>query len=314
MPHSSLLPHSSEVDTGMNFLSTLLTPNKKVFYIPICVYHREYTTWVWVCFLSIINTITLHASSFLWFGLVWFGFVPSEVLSSHSGDDADVSPGSQGDTVGFAHPALPLFLRVTASHPGKPWGPTLAHKARPKISKLGKLYPWAGGAAECPSRSASNQLPSHLEWRQPQGKQNQGMENEQVLKHFGEPRPPNQKPVPPRDFPGSGPNQVLFFFSGRSPKEHAGTRCWAPTQQVASLPARASVLWAATQDVLMPSIPCALTLSPSTGPASKRHWWKYQETTPSQQHTLGLHPLYLSESTGPFATYICMFCSIMLLV
>lgn len=238
MSHSSLLPNFSEVNTEMNFLSTLLTPKKKVFYIPICVYHGKYTTWVWVCFLSIINTITSHASSFLWFGLVWFGFVPSEGLSSHSGDDADVSPGSQGDTVGFAHPALPLFLRVTASHPGKPWGPTLAHKARPKISKLGKLYPWAGGAAECPSRAASNQLPSHLEWRQPQGKQNQGMENEQVLKHFGEPRPPNQKPAPPRDFPGSGPNQVLFFFSGRSPKEHAGNQvlgshptCRLPSRQ-----------------------------------------------------------------------------------
>ena len=61
----------------------------------------------------------------------------------HSGDDSDVSPGPQGDTVGFTHWARPPFLWVTASHPGKAWGPSLA---QPKISKLGKCpVRWAGG-------------------------------------------------------------------------------------------------------------------------------------------------------------------------
>ena len=70
----------------------------------------------------------------------------TEGLSSHSGDDSDVLPGPQGDTVGFTHWALPPFLWVTVSHPGKAWGPALAHKDEPEISKLGKLsaLSWCG--------------------------------------------------------------------------------------------------------------------------------------------------------------------------
>ena len=258
----------------------------------------------------------LLSSGLVWFGLIWFCPFRRSLESFRTWCWC-VARAPRGHC-GIRPPSPPSFPLGDSISLRKALRPISGSQSSAQDFKTGETLPIAGGAAGCPSGAASNQLSSHLEWRQPQGKQSQGMENEQVLKHFGEPRPPNQKPAPPRDFPGSGPSQVLFFFSGRSPKEHAGTRCWAPTCEVTSLPARASVLWAATQAALMPSVPCALTPAPSTGPTSKRHWWKYQETKPSQQHMLGLHTHFICQNPlvplSKTSTYICTFCSIMLLV
>ena len=217
-----------------------------------------------------------------------------EGLPRHSGDDSDVSPGPQGDTVGFTHWARPPFLWVTASHPGKAWGPSLA---QPKISKLGKCpVRWAGGMS----------IWGHWQQAPPApGRQATPVEAEPSDRAYSDP-------------------EALWKDWATQPEASATLRLPRVWTQPSSLFCSLEEVLRSTQ--VMSSQPrghlpshqdfspasshtgcphalclvCLDTLS-FVGTCLQRHWWQYQKTKScQQQHILGLHPLYLSETIGPF--------------
>ena len=110
------------------------------------------------------------------------------------------------------------------------------------------------------------------------------------------------------------PTKFSFFFSGRSPKEHPGTRCWAPNQEATSLPTGASVLLAATQVVLKLSVSCALTPSPSFGPASKDTDDNTRKQNPASSNTCLVYTHFICRNPlaplSKTAPHICIFCFI----
>ena len=114
------------------------------------------------------------------------------------------------------------------------------------------------------------------------------------------------------------PTEFSFLFTGRSPKEHAGTRWWAPNQEVTSPPTRTSVLRAATQAALTPSLLCALTPSPLLGPASKDTDDNTRKQNPASSNTYLVYTHFTCRNPlaplSKMVPHICIFCFIRLFV